>query len=100
MEDSITEAILAINPKAEVSVSANDINTIVWENDTTPISKADILAKQKELVTAYNKTKYQRDRATSYPAIADQLDMIYHAGVGGDAFQAAIKAIKDKHPKE
>jgi hypothetical protein len=26
--------------------------------------------------------------------------MIYHAGVGGDAFQAAIKAIKDKHPKE
>ena len=30
----------------------------------------------------------------------DQLDLIYHAGVGGDAFQAAIKAIKDKHPKE
>ena len=47
-----------------------------------------------------DKTKYQRDRALKYPAIADQLDMIYHAGVGGDAFQAAIKAIKDKHPKE
>ena len=100
MEDSITQAILAINPKAEVSVSANDINTIVWENDTTPISKADILAKQKELVTAYNKTKYQRDRAKEYPSIADQLDMIYHAGVGGDKFQATIKAIKDKHSKE
>ena len=47
-----------------------------------------------------DKTKYQRDRALKYPAIADQLDMLYHAGVGGDAFQAAIKAIKDKHPKE
>lgn len=100
MEDSITQAILAINPKAEVSVSANDITTIVWENDTTPISKSDILAKQKELVTAYDNKKYQRDRAEAYPSIADQLDMIYHAGVGGDAFQAAIKAIKDKHPKE
>ena len=44
--------------------------------------------------------KYQRDRAKGYPAIADQLDMIYHAGVGGETFQAAIKAIKDKHPKE
>ena len=30
MEDSIIQSILAINPKAEVSVSANDIKTIVW----------------------------------------------------------------------
>jgi len=25
--------------------------------------------------------------------------MIYHAGQGGDAFQAAIQAVKDKYPK-
>ena len=99
MEDSITLAILAINPKAEVSVSANDVDTIVWENGTAPIAKADILAKQKELVTAYDKVKYQRDRAEAYPSIGEQLDLIYHAGQGGDAFQAAIKAVKNKHPK-
>ena len=98
MEDSITEAILAINPKAEVSVSANDIKTIVWENDTTPISEADILAKQKELVTAYDKAKYQRDRAVAYPSMADQLDDIYHNGV--DEWKKTIKAVKDKYPKE
>ena len=96
---NITSAILAINPKAEVSVLENDVKQITWHNDTTPISEKDILAKQKELETAYENNKYQRDRAEAYPSIADQLDMIYHAGQGGDAFQKAIKAIKDKYPK-
>ena len=95
----IASAILAINPKAEVSVFENDVKQIRWHNGTTPIAEADILDKQKELVTAYNKAKYQRDRAEAYPSIADQLDMIYHAGQGGDAFQKAIKAVKDKYPK-
>ena len=40
----IIKAIQKINPTAEVSVSGNDINTITWENETTPISKADIEA--------------------------------------------------------
>ena len=41
---NIIKAILKINPQAEVSVSADDINNIVWENGTTPISKTDIEA--------------------------------------------------------
>jgi len=45
MNDTIIKAILKINPNAEVSVSGNDINTIVWENGTTPISKSDIEAQ-------------------------------------------------------
>jgi hypothetical protein len=38
----IIKAIQKINPTAQVSVSGDDINTIVWENGTTPISIADI----------------------------------------------------------
>jgi hypothetical protein len=45
MKNKIIEAILKINPQAEVSVSGDDINTIVWENGTTPISVADIQAQ-------------------------------------------------------
>ena len=45
MNDTVIKAILSINPNAEVSVSGDDINTIVWENGTTPISKADIEAQ-------------------------------------------------------
>ena len=92
-------AIKAINPNAEVSINADDVKQITWHNDTTPISEADILAKQAELQADYEAKEYQRNRATEYPSIAEQLDLIYHAGVGGDAFQAAIKAVKDKHPK-
>ena len=52
MNDTVIKAILKINPTAEVSVSGDDINTIVWENGTTPIPKADIEAKMAELPTA------------------------------------------------
>jgi hypothetical protein len=33
----IVEAILKINPKAEVSVNAEDVNQITWHNGTPPI---------------------------------------------------------------
>ena len=42
---NIIEAIRKINPIAEVSVSGDDINTITWENGTTPIPIADIEAQ-------------------------------------------------------
>jgi hypothetical protein len=41
----IIKAIQKINATAEVSVSGDDINTIVWENGTTPIPVADIQAQ-------------------------------------------------------
>ena len=41
----IEKAILKINPNAEFSVNANDINQITWHNETTPIPKADIEAQ-------------------------------------------------------
>ena len=41
----IIKAIQKINPTAEVSVSGEDINSIVWENGTTPIPVADIQAQ-------------------------------------------------------
>ena len=94
----IIKSIKAINPNAEVVVRGNDVTQIEWHNDTTPISEADILAKQKELQTAYDNNAYQRSRANEYPTIVDQLDDIYHNGV--DEWKKTIKAIKDKYPKE
>ena len=37
-------AIKKINPNAEFTINADDINQITWLNNTTPISKADIEA--------------------------------------------------------
>jgi len=94
----IIKSILAINPNAKVSVNAEDVKQITWHNGTTPIAEADILAKQKELQTAYDNNAYQRSRAEAYPSMADQLDDIYHNGV--DEWKKTIKAVKDKYPKE
>ena len=93
----IIKSILAINPKAEISVNADNVKNITWHNGTTPISEADILAKQKELQTAYENNAYQRNRANEYPEIKEQLDDIYHNGV--DEWKKTIKAVKDKYPK-
>ena len=94
----IEKAIKKINPSAEFTVNADNINQITWLNGTAEISKADIEAKMAELQTAYDNNAYQRDRAKEYPSIADQLDDIYHNGI--DAWKATIKTTKDKYPKE
>jgi len=95
---SIIEAIMSINPNAQVSVSEENYDTIQWHNGTTPIPKADIEAKLAELQTVYDNKQYQRNRAKEYPSMADQLDDIYHNGI--DAWKATIKITKDKYPKD
>jgi hypothetical protein len=94
----IIEAILKINPNAEVSVSGNDINTIEWHNGTTPISKADIEAKMVEVQADYDAKQYQRDRV--YPSIQDQLDMQYWDSVNGTTtWKDAVAKVKLDNPK-
>ena len=94
---TIINAILAINPNAQVGLADEDVNQITWQNGTTPIAKEDILAKQVELQAEYDAKQYQRDRAEEYPTWQDQLDDIYHNGI--DGWKATIKATKDKYPK-
>ena len=105
MADILT-AILKINPNAEASVNANDINQITWLNGTTPISKADIEAKMNEMANEPEQSKYAEQRRNAYPEIGDQLDMLWHS-IDQDAelkqkyfdFYQAIKSVKVKYPK-
>ena len=64
----IVEAILEINPKAEVTVRGSDINTceIEWINGTTPIPKADIEAKMNEMSNKSNYVQQRRNITSSY----------------------------------
>jgi hypothetical protein len=93
----ICSAILAINPKASVSVQEESYDKITWLNGTEVISKSDIQAKQAELKADYDAKEYQRKREPEYPSIADQLDDLYHNGI--DGWKATIKVTKDKYPK-
>ena len=70
----IIEAILKINPNAEVSVSGEDINTceITWHDGTTPIPKADIEAKMAELPTVEEEaTQKETDAASGKQKLKD-----------------------------
>jgi len=98
----IIEAILKINPNAQVIVRGDDINTceIEWHNGTTPIPVADIEAKMVEVQAEYDANQYQRDRATAYPSIQDQLDMQYWDNVNGTTnWEDAIAKVKADNPK-
>ena len=94
----IINAILKLNPTAQVSIIGNDINSIVWENGTTPIPKSDIEAKMVEVQADYDAKQYQRDRV--YPSIQDQLDMQYWDKVNGTTtWEDAVAKVKLDNPK-
>ena len=91
------KAIKAINKTANFIITDENVDTIEWINNTTPIAKEDILAKQVELQAEYDALEYSRNREKEYPTWQDQLDDIYHNGV--DGWKATIKVTKDKYPK-
>ena len=96
----IATAILAINSNAEFKYTEDDINTIEWINNTTPISKADIEAKMAELQTDYDNNAYQRVRATAYPSWQEQLDMQYKDLLNGTTtWKDAVAKVKSDNPK-
>ena len=95
MKIGICEAILAIKNNAQVSLSGDDINTLVWyDNNPTNITNQQILAKQSELQALED---VYDNRRKDYGAIVDQLDEIYHEGL--DSWKTRIASIKAKYPK-
>ena len=69
------------------------------DGQTPPTEKA-IQAKLAELQADYDAKQYQRDRATSYPSIQEQLDMQYHDAVNGTTtWKDAIAKVKTDNPK-
>tara|TARA_X000001382_G_C3165179_1_gene177627 strand:+ start:1473 stop:1748 length:276 start_codon:yes stop_codon:yes gene_type:complete len=73
---------------------------IVTISGTVATDKDDnVITYDLDAVNAEVEAKaYQEKRKLEYPAIANQLDDLYHNGI--DGWKTTIKAIKDKHPKE
>ena len=70
------------------------------KTNVTQPTESELATELARLQAEYDAKDYARNRASEYPSIGDQLDMIYRNGDGGAEFQAAIKAVKDKYPKE
>jgi hypothetical protein len=96
MKIDICTAILAIKNNAQVSVSGDDINTLVWhDNNPTNITNQQILDKQKELQALQDVVN---KRIKEYGSIAEQIEYITENGL--DAWQTKVAVIKAKYPKE
>ena len=101
----ISKSIIALDPTAQFSVNAEDINQITWyDSNPNNITDAQILAKQAELKTAYDAQEYARNRKEEYPSI-DELIVALWEGVVEERMAAVTKlegkrkAVKAKYPK-
>jgi len=62
-QEIIEKAIKLINPNASFTISGEDLNTIEWINETTPIAVADIQARLTEAETALVNEKQAKETA-------------------------------------
>ena len=101
------EALRSLEPNSNWVVRDG---VIEWLSDgITQPTQVEIDAEIVRLQAEYDSQEYARDRATEYPEIKDQLDMLWHAIDTGDwtaakvkltSFYTELKAVKDKYPKE
>jgi hypothetical protein len=95
----ITHALQSLRPGASWSILGEDYENLIWsdENELPPPTEEEVQAEIERLKAEYNNNQYQRDRATAYPSIQDQLDTLYHQGY--DGWKARIDEVKNKYPK-
>ena len=96
---TLSKAIKKINPNAEFKYLEEDINTIEWQNGTTPIPVADIEAKMTELQAEYDAEEWKRNRQAEYPTIDDCIHALLDGGDTLTELQAKRTATKTKYPK-
>ena len=85
--DAIFRAVKIINSDAKLSISGNDLNSIIWENGTSAISKSDIEAK---LTQAQNELDAEAQEAIDKKASGKQ--KLKDLGLDDDEIKALIGA--------
>jgi hypothetical protein len=95
----ITKALVSLRPGAQWSILGEDYENLIWsdENELPPPTEEEVQVEIERLKAEYNNNQYQRDRASEYPSIQDQLDTLYHQGY--DGWKAMIDVVKNKYPK-
>jgi len=92
-----SDAILSLRPGAEWVLRGDDLEWLD-QNQSQP-SESEIAVELVRLQSIADLKAYQRKRAAEYPAIGDQLDALFHAGVFPAEMANLIAAVKAKYPK-
>jgi len=92
-----TEALLSLKPNTIWTWRGTEYSGLEWSDSSTKPTEAEIDAEVVRLQTDYDNKEYQRDRATEYPSVVDQLDKMFHSGF--QAWKDEIQKVKEKYPK-
>ena len=98
--DTIIKAIRKINSNAQFTLSGPDLDSIVWQSGTSPISKSDIETKINEVENEHNAEEWKRNRQAEYPNHEDCIHALLDGGDTLTDLQAKRTVIKNKYPKE
>ena len=82
-------------------INYDTYESIEWVSDYTPPSKTDVETAVGVIKSAWDAQEYARNRASAYPSIGDQLDMIYKDTKNSTTTHAdAVEVVKTKWPKD
>ena len=90
-----SDAIMSLKPGAEWTLIGDELEWL--DAVQTEPTQSEIDTEIARLDAEYVANEYQRDRASEYPTVVDQLDDIFHNGI--DGWKATIQTTKDKYPK-
>ena len=95
----ITQALKSLIPGCEFKVENDCYEGITWFewNEYPQPSQQEVEVEIERLQAEYEHNQYQRDRASEYAPIQEQLDVLYHQGY--DGWKASIDEVKNKYPK-
>ena len=91
------DAISKLYPEVVTSVDDKSYNS---SGELVNVDEDAVAVKTAELQAEYDAKQYQRDRATSYPNIQEQLDMQYWDRKNGtNKWEESIDKVKADNPK-
>jgi hypothetical protein len=92
------DAIISLEPNAEVTLIGDEIVTWHSEDITQPTDEA-IATEQARLQAEYDAKEWERNRVSEYPTVDDCIHALLDGGDTLTDLQAQRQAVKDKYPK-
>ncbi len=91
-----------VGDDGEFEISGADVLTFL--EGTTPVTEDQITNEMTRVQAEYDSQEYARTRATEYPALAEQLDLLFHDMTAGKGTKSgnwykAVNKVKTDNPK-
>jgi hypothetical protein len=86
--------------KPVVGIDQHGTNVFAETPQQYSITYAEFAIEVSRVQAEHDAAEYQRQRATEYPPIGDQLDALWKGGDAAAEMLARVQAVKSKYPKQ